>query len=81
MLNQSTHESFTGVWPVNVAAVTAFTVVCSQWRTSGAFYLGLDYPGVNIALKAVGIKLSKDLFSRLQVIEFTVTKLLNGGQQ
>jgi len=88
MLDHQNHEpldgTFNGVWPDNVKAVTAFVAGCSQWRTvstpGGVLFVGLDYASARVAWKAMNIKIKKDLFTRLQVIEFSAAKAMNGGR-
>jgi len=90
MLDQQNHnrdisdQAFNGVWPDNVKAVTAFVAGCSQWRTvstpGGVLFVGLDYASARVAWKAFRIKIKKDLFTRLQVIEFAAAKAMNGGR-
>ena len=77
--NNEAFGEFGGVWPVNAQAVHAFIAVCSQWRTMGTLFAGLDYVAVKVVFKAMKIKLNEDLLMRLQVMEFTAAKALNGG--
>lgn len=77
---------FSGVWPHNAEAVTAFLAASTQWRTclfpteSGwrGVYVGLDYAGLRVALDALGIDLSATLFSDIAVLEAAAKAKLNG---
>lgn len=74
------------VWPVNVAAVTAFCRVGTQWRTTTVMidgvivtrYIGLDYAGAGVALDAWGISLSADIMAGLSIMELAARDALNG---
>jgi hypothetical protein len=85
-LGRSIGMAFRGVWPVNIPAVAAFCAAGSQWRTTlivagGAIvtrFLGLDYAGLRVALDALGIAVTPDLFAGLQVMEGAARNALNG---
>lgn len=66
-----------GIWPENAPTIRAWLSVASQWRVSGAVYLGLDYAGVRAALDALAITVGPDLWSGLQVMEFAARDVLN----
>jgi hypothetical protein len=77
---------FRGVWPVNAPIVAAFCAVGSQWRTTlkilgGDFatrFIGLDYAGAKVALEALGVSITAELWSGLQVMEGAARDALNG---
>lgn len=81
--------SFSGVWPQNAAAVTAFLTAASQWRTTltgrnGLIitrFIGLDYAGAAIAWSARGVALDNETFNGLTVIEMAARDALNGDGQ
>jgi Phage related hypothetical protein (DUF1799) len=75
-----------GVWPENLAIVTAFLAVATQWRAlalGGGFvparvlYLGLDYGGARVALDARALAVTPELWEGLQVMEAEAIKALN----
>lgn len=75
-----------GIWPENADTVHAFLCVQSQWRTAtigGGFgpsvvlYLGLDYASVRVALDAMQIAVTPDLWSGLHVMEAEACAVLN----
>jgi|GEM_PF-1483834 len=78
--------SFSGVWPQNAAAATAFLTAASQWRTtlSGrngyiiTRFIGVDYAGAAIAWSARGIVLDNETFNGLTVMEMAARDALNG---
>jgi len=59
------------VWDVNWASLTAFLACETQWRVAaglaGLIWLGLDYPGVDVVLRRLG--LADHVFADLQVME------------
>lgn len=75
-----------GVWPDNVQIVRAFLAVETQWRTAVAggmessriLFVGLDYTAVRAGLDAVGIEITPDLWSGLQVMEGDARAAMNG---
>lgn len=71
------------VWPDNLASVTAFLAVSTQWKAiaqmDGAVYWqGLDYSGVTAGLTGAGIASSADLWRDLRVMEGAARNRLNG---
>lgn len=84
-----TSASFSGVWPQNAVAVTAFLAAASQWRTTLADqnghivtrFIGLDYAGAAIAWSARNIEMAADAFDRLTVLEMAARDELNGDGQ
>lgn len=73
MKEQATIEAdpVTEVWRENWAAVRAFLALRTQWRRAGHRGLptGLDYAAIEPTLKLAGIRRSKDLFPRIQLLE------------
>lgn len=75
-----------GVWLRNIAAVKAFIVCSTQWRTSSmmtelgakTLWVGLDYAGGKIALDARKIEITPELWDGLVTIEFEALVALNG---
>jgi len=64
------------VWPENWDAITAWRVVADQWRIGPAGHpLGLDWPAVEVLLRAAGIALDAALLGRLRVIESSVLEV------
>lgn len=78
--------SFAGVWPEHTAIVTAFAVVCTQWRIiamGGGFEpsrlvcLGLDYTAARAGLDAAGIAVTPALWRGLRIMEDEATRARN----
>lgn len=75
-----------GVLPQNVATVSAFLAVASQWRTIlvptemsvRTVFVGLDYAGARVALDALGIAVDPALWAGLAVMEQAAAAALNG---
>lgn len=72
-----------GLWPENVAAVSAYMVVSTQWRITGRadgglHASGLDYAGVAKGFEMAGIAVSPALWSDLQMIEIGARAAMNG---
>jgi hypothetical protein len=74
-------ERATGVWAENVAAVTAFLAVSTQWRVAagatGLVITGLDYAGVRAGIEAIGIEITPRLWGDVQMIEAGALAELN----
>ncbi|WP_323780162.1 DUF1799 domain-containing protein [Thalassovita sp.] len=76
-----------GVWAEHVPAAEAFLASATQWRTQtrggGPYssarmvFLGLDYSGVDVSLRRVGLELSPKSWSDLQIIELAAAAALN----
>lgn len=70
-----------GVWPENVATVTAFLAVDTQWRVIGGFgpavVMGFDYAGVRAGLAMARIRLTPALWADLQLMERAARAALN----
>jgi hypothetical protein len=85
-LRSASQTDFAGVFAVNAGVVTAFTASASQWRTvlvatpAGlrTRFLGLDYAGVKVALEALQIRLTPDLWAGLASMEQAAAAALNG---
>jgi hypothetical protein len=78
-------ERAQGVWQENVAAVTAFLAVSTQWRVvagaSGLLCTGLDYAGARAGIEALGIEITPRLWGDVQVIEAGALAELNRQRQ
>jgi hypothetical protein len=83
-------EESDGVWPDNVAVVRAFLAASSQWRSVVAggglapariFYVGLDYAGAKVAIDALGIAITPELFVGIQVMEDAAREILNAPRR
>lgn len=71
------------VWDDHLPALTAFLTVCSQWRVTGTaggtlFTSGLDYTAARAGLKMAGIKVKKQLWAELRMIELGARRAMNG---
>ncbi len=71
-----------GVWPCNEAAMRAFLTVQTQWRAlaqadGSRFWVGLDYGGVEPALRLAGMCLTPDDWFGVQMIEQAARAALN----
>lgn len=74
-----------GIYEMNALAVRAFLWVATQWRTSvepagygvRTYWIGLDYQGVAVALRAAGMELDGELLWRLQVMENAAAAAMN----
>lgn len=64
------------VWPENWPAWEAFSAVQTQWVTGMAGITSLDYSRVRDGLRLAGIRPTKELFSKLRIIEATVLETL-----
>lgn len=78
-----TDDEGVGIWPENLPAVLAYLRVHTQWRVVGTaagplHAVGLDYPAVKIGLKLAGIKVTKDLWQDLQMVEIGARAAMNG---
>lgn len=63
-----------GVWPQNIAAVTAFLAISSQWRLlvlpdGKRLATGLDYTAARAGLEMAGITVEPMLWAKIRVIE------------
>jgi len=76
-----------GVWPDNVPIVEAFDAAASQWRTAPigggmapikVFWLGLDYTAARVGIRLAGLKLDRDIWAGVLVMEATARRILNG---
>lgn len=68
------------VWEENWPAVEMFLRCQTQWRTTMAGLLGLDYSAVGLLLRLYEVQDQRSLLEDLQVMEAAVlTKLNKGG--
>lgn len=66
------------VWEENWEAVDAFMRVQTQWKIgSMGGYMGLDYSGVEAALRMLNVSNTAELFGKIQVMEFAALPVLN----
>lgn len=65
------------VEPENWDVVMLFLRVQTQWRYSFGGPTGLDYTGVEAAMRLAGIQQSADLFDGLQVMEVAALREMN----
>ena len=65
-------ETNFAVWPENWPAVECFVALSTQWRTAGqeGARVGLDYAAIPPVAAMLGHDAGRDLFQRLQVLEF-----------
>lgn len=70
-----------GLWPENVAAVTAFLVVSNQWRCTGGpggvVWHGMDYTAAEAGLRLANVTVTPGLWSDVQMIEAGAVEALN----
>lgn len=71
-----------GVWPEHVAAVEAFLICSSQWRTVARFgapplWIGLDYTGCSAAWDMAGVEITPQQWAEIQLIEAGAKAALN----
>lgn len=55
--------------PENEAAVDLYLAAQTQWRHDQGERTGLDYNALKITASMTGVKLTKNLFKKLQIIE------------
>jgi hypothetical protein len=75
-----------GIWPAHVEIVRAFCAVGTQWRLTlrpdgfgvRAFWLGLDYTAVKVALEALGVTITRELWQGLTTMEQAAAAAMNG---
>lgn len=75
-----TEEDGFEVWQANWDSVTAFLACETQWRLAvgaAAVWLGLDYAGVDVALRR--LDLPAPVFADLQLMERAALDILNEG--
>lgn len=71
------------VWADNREALEVFLRLRTQWRVAvgmvETLYLGLDYAGLEAALRMIKTSDKRTLFADLQVMEFAALEVLNRG--
>jgi|TARA_R100001510_G_scaffold23703_1_gene20862 hypothetical protein len=67
------------VWPDNWPAVEMFLCCQTQWRTTQAGVVGLDYAAVQWLFRLYEVKDQLAVFESLQVMEAAAVKILNKG--
>lgn len=75
-------DGFEGVWPDHEAAVAAFCVAGTQWRTAplgmaGYAYVGLDYSAARDAWAMAGLETTPEVFAQIRLIEHGALGALN----
>ena len=56
-------------WPENEDVVELFQYSDTQWRTSAAGLVGLDYQAVDLVAGWIGIKIDDETFRKLKLLE------------
>lgn len=72
-----------GLWPAHVLPVQGFFACDTQWNTAAGgmgqpIFLGLDYAGCAVSLKAHGITLDQNQWKDFRTLEAAAASLLNG---
>ncbi len=75
-------EELFEIWPENADALELFIALQTQWRVAAGFgvaYLGLDYAGVEHAMRLRGVKRAERarLFEKIQAMESAALRELN----
>ncbi len=67
------------VWPENRKAVETFIAIATQWRWDGmtGVFFGFDYPGMEAALRMLGVKNHRRMFEDLRAMERAALEVLN----
>jgi ribosomal protein L20 len=69
------------IWAENMDTVKFFIGLHSQWNIvmgmSASRYIGLNYSGVESAMKMLKIKSTKEMFSDIQIMEREALEVLN----
>ena len=77
-------ETF-GVWPEHREVVELFMACATQWRVidgvRGTRFAGLDYTGVDVAMRMYGIRgqRRREVFEGVQIMEVSAMEVLNCG--
>ncbi len=66
-----------GIWPENMAAVQMFLDVQTQWRTTSAGVIGLDYSVILALANLSGAADPLALLRDIQVMEVRAVELIN----
>ncbi|WP_024328862.1 MULTISPECIES: DUF1799 domain-containing protein [unclassified Thioalkalivibrio] len=69
------------VWPENWDAVEVFLRCQTQWRVGMAGATGLDYAGVDVALRRYGPDDPDDCFERVQHLETATLRIISDRRQ
>lgn len=66
------------VWPENWDTVQLFLACRTQWRIAAmGGVIGLDYTGVDVVIKRLGLDVTPDMFAGLQTMERAAAAELN----
>lgn len=57
------------VWPENAPLLELFVAVQTQWRQGPIGPSGLDYSGVETALRLMGVKIDAEMFGFIRLME------------
>jgi hypothetical protein len=85
MLNRDAEAEPFAVWPDNADAVRLFCALATQWRVvvvaglggGAAIHTGLDYAALPPAARALGLRITEDLFGGVRVMEAAALPILN----
>lgn len=75
------------MWLENWDTVRAFLAVSTQWNVvsiggglapAQTYWIGLNYPGVEVGLRSAGIDATPELWTGLRVMEAAAKASLNG---
>ncbi|HSH98881.1 MAG: DUF1799 domain-containing protein [Methylophilaceae bacterium] len=67
------------VWPENLEVINMFLSLQTQWRSDMNGLTGLDYAGVECALRMHEVSNPKQMFIEIQSMEGAALKELNHG--
>ena len=78
-------EDSTGIWKMNMDALTAFLSIDSQFRMTGTgqgglVVCGLDYQGVQAGFALSGRMVTPELWDDIRMIEAGAVAALNKGR-
>lgn len=67
------------VWPDNMAAVSTFVAMLTQWRSGGFVPTGLDYGVLPTVLRLRGVPRKEwpDIFGQIRILEDAALQTMN----
>ena len=68
------------LWPDNEKPFNIFTRIQTQWRVSVSGATGLDYHGVGEAVRMMGMAMTPELFSDIQLMERAALRAMQRKQ-
>ena len=78
MLGDERDEDVFEIWPENAEALALFLACGTQWRMGPlGGVLGLDYQGVQAALRMMKVKDIQTMFEDLRMMERAALEVLN----